>query len=152
MRSLRTCCILVLFLYLHFNLFSQTITIDRKSITDNCIMGYLIVDKNVVCYTLELPYIGNIPNISTIPAGTYIGKVRVDGKKGWRIELQNVPGRTNVQIHVGNYTNQIQGCTLIGTNASVDNCTVLNSRNAREIVRTLFLPILDQEITVVYRQ
>jgi hypothetical protein len=53
--------------------------------------------------------------------------IRTDGNKGWRIELQDVPNRPLVQIHVGNFTNDIEGCILIGTKVDIDNCAVLNN-------------------------
>ncbi len=66
---------------------------------------------------LELPFIDNINNVSSIPAGSYPAKVRTDGHKGWRLEL-TIPSRSNVQIHSGNTTKQILGCILIGTRRS----------------------------------
>ena len=29
-------------------------------------------------------------------------------------EVRNVPGRSGIRIHVGNFFNQIQGCILLG--------------------------------------
>jgi hypothetical protein len=126
------------------------IEISRKSITDQCIMGYLLVDGEVICYTLELPYVGNINDISTIPAGKYTGFVREDGSKGWRIELDDVAGRENIQIHVGNYTNQIMGCTLVGMGANVDDCTVSESQKARNALKSILGPLVNQGISVTY--
>jgi hypothetical protein len=93
-------------------------------------MGYLIANGEVLCYTLELPWADNSNNISCIPFGTYNGFLRYDKKDGWRIQLDNVPNRTGVQIHMGNYTSQIKGCVLVGTNADVDSCSVQNSSTA----------------------
>ncbi|RXM52933.1 hypothetical protein BOQ64_00520 [Chryseobacterium sp. CH25] len=93
-------------------------------------MGYLIANGKSICYTLELPWKDNLNNISCIPIGTYKGILRYDKKDGWRIQLDNVPNRTGVQIHMGNYTTQIEGCVLVGTDAKVENCSVLNSSAA----------------------
>lgn len=134
----------------HLNAQNHRIEIQRKSVTDQCIMGYLNLDGEVLCYTLELPYIGNINSISTIPPGHYTGFVRVDGDKGWRIELENVQGRKNIQIHIGNYTSQIQGCTLIGMGADVDGCTVSDSKKARNMVQEKLGPLIDSNIEVSY--
>jgi len=106
------------------------LTVERKLSNDQCTMGYLIVDGKVICYTLELPWKDNVNNISCIPVGSYNGILRYDKTDGWRIQLENVPNRTGVQIHMGNYTRQIEGCILVGTDAKVDNCTVLNSSAA----------------------
>jgi len=127
------------------------IEIERKSVTDGCITGYLILNGEAVCHTLELPWIGNINNISSIPEGDYTGYVRTDGSKGWRIELDYVPAcRTNIQIHVGNYTSDIQGCTLIGMRTDIDKCTVYDSKKAMEILKSQIEPLLGQHISVIY--
>ncbi|HYC30130.1 MAG TPA: DUF5675 family protein, partial [Chitinophagaceae bacterium] len=76
---------------------------------------------------LELPDVINKQYISSIPKGVYPAFIRTDGTKGWRIELEDVPNRTNIQIHVGNYTSNIDGCILIGTKVDIDNCAVLNN-------------------------
>lgn len=127
-----------------------SLEIKRVFNSGQCTMGYLVLNGEVVCYTLELPYVGNITDLSTIPAGSYRGFVRTDGNKGWRIELENVAGRKNIQIHIGNYTAQTQGCTLIGTNALPDQCTVLNSLNARLALQKKINPWADRNIQITY--
>ena len=114
------------------------LTIERKSSTATCTMGYLIANSEVLCYTLELPWADNLNNISCIPLGTYSGILRYDKTDGWRIQLEKVPNRTGVQIHIGNYTSQIQGCVLVGLNASVDNCSVQNSTQAYAKLKRAF--------------
>jgi hypothetical protein len=106
------------------------LTVERKLSSENCTMGYLIANDKVVCYTLELPWKDNSNDISCIPLGSYNGILRYDKKDGWRIQLQNVPNRTGVQIHLGNYTREINGCILVGTNANINNCYVQNSSTA----------------------
>lgn len=112
--------------------------VERKLSSIDCTMGYLIVNEQVVCYTLELPWKDNSNNISCIPVGSYTGILRYDKTDGWRIQLENVPNRTGVQIHMGNYTTQIEGCILVGTNAEVDNCSVFNSSIAYSKLKEAF--------------
>ena len=128
-----------------------TLEVTREFNSGQCIMGYLSLNGEVVCYTLELPYVGNITDLSTIPAGTYSGFIREDGNKGWRIELANVAGRKNIQIHIGNYTAQTQGCTLIGMNADPGQCTVLNSLNARKKLQEKISPLANRSIQIKYK-
>lgn len=90
-----------------------------------CTSGYLAVNGSIISYTLERPWQDNQQNISSIPAGTYPGILRYDHKDHWRIELQNVPGRTNVQIHTGNEPDQSKGCILVGTQLGPDLCTIV---------------------------
>lgn len=103
------------------------INIDRKIKGASCTQGYILVNGEAIAYSLELPDINNANYISSIPKGTYNAKIRADGTKGWRIELIGVPFRDNIQIHVGNYTSQIEGCILIGTNVDLNNCSVTNN-------------------------
>ena len=103
------------------------ITIDRKIKGASCTQGYFIVNGEVMAYTLELPDLNNENYISSIPKGIYDGKIRTDGSKGWRIELLDVPSRENVQIHVGNFTSEIEGCILVGTKVDLNNCSVTNN-------------------------
>lgn len=133
------------------------LTVERKLSSENCTMGYLIADGEVLCYTLELPWKDNLNNMSCIPPGTYNGIMRYDKTDGWRIQLENVPNRTGVQIHMGNYTSQIQGCVLVGTNAKVDNCSVSGSADAYSKLKTAFYgtsnPIStpNKKITVTFK-
>lgn len=114
------------------------LTVERKSSSTNCTMGYLIANGKVICYTLELPWKDNSSNISCIPLGTYNGILRYDKADGWRIQLENVPNRTGVQIHMGNYTRQIEGCILVGTEAKLDSCSVFNSSDAYSKLKEAF--------------
>ena len=45
-----------------------------------------------------------------------------------RVELENVPGYQNIQIHAGNYPKNFKGCFGAGTSHSTDY--IGNSRNA----------------------
>lgn len=114
------------------------LAVERKLSSNNCTMGYLVANGEVICYTLELPWKDNLNNISCIPVGSYKGILRYDKKDGWRIQLENVPNRTGVQIHMGNYTTQIEGCILVGTDAKIENCTVLNSLTAYAKLKEAF--------------
>ena len=64
--------------------------------------------------TLELPWKYNQRDISAIPVGSYVGHVRDDGDKGWRIELDKVNGRDNIQVHLGNWPKDTEGCIFAG--------------------------------------
>jgi hypothetical protein len=89
------------------------ITIKRWHHKD-CTLGRLQVGS-FQCFTLELPDLGNAPNISCIPTGTYQAFKRQSPKNGLVIELKNVPQRSFIQIHRGNHTRQIEGCILVGS-------------------------------------
>jgi hypothetical protein len=81
---------------------------------DDCSMGRLFT-KGFSCYVLGLPWKNNAQDKSRIPFGTYRYEVRNSPSRGRDvIWILNVQGRTNVQIHPGNYTRQILGCFLVG--------------------------------------
>ena len=90
------------------------IKIIRTSLNTNSITGELYVKGAFVAHTLELPWNNNKSYISSIPDGKYSANLRYDKPDGWRIELKNVVGRTGVQIHLGNYPADIEGCVLVG--------------------------------------
>ncbi|WP_316747601.1 DUF5675 family protein [Pedobacter gandavensis] len=91
-----------------------TLTIIRTSENIGSTTGELFINGNFVCHTLELPWQNNASYISSIPAGTYTARIRYDKKDQWRVQLNNVPNRSGVQLHIGNYPSQIQGCVLVG--------------------------------------
>jgi hypothetical protein len=114
------------------------LTIARKHKDAKCTSGYLAVNGKVVAYTLELPWKGNAPLISSIPDGSYSGTLRYDHPDKWRIELSGVPNRGNVQIHTGNTPDDSEGCILVGLTLGPDLCSVLDSKKAYDALRTAF--------------
>ena len=62
--------------------------------------------------TLELPWIGNEVGISCIPEGTYTVKRDHYGKHTW-FSIQDVEGRTFIEIHEGYKPQHSQGCILM---------------------------------------
>ncbi len=99
------------------------IWINRVYAHTQSMVGALYANNERVCYTLELPWRDNQNNISCIPVGNYVGSIRTDGNKGWRIELAAVPNRTHVQLHVGNYPSDVLGCILVGLGWSTNSVT-----------------------------
>ena len=101
------------------------IVINRLQTYSGSIVGELSVNGTKRCYTLEKPWWWNEQLVSCVPNGRYPGTLRYDKSDGWRIQLVGVPNRTGVQIHVGNYPSQTQGCVLVGTSYGVNK--VFNS-------------------------
>lgn len=79
----------------------------------DCTVG-ILVHEDFRCFTLELPYKNNEPNISSIPAGRYKCDKHNSPKFGECLKVHYVLNRSNILIHPGNYTSQIQGCILVG--------------------------------------
>lgn len=92
----------------------QPVVITRTSDNGVETLGTLTY-KDFTCKTLERPWKNNTKNISCIPKGTYQCKYTFSlGKLGWCYEVQNVPGRSGIRIHPGNYFFDIEGCILLG--------------------------------------
>jgi len=94
--------------------------------------GILFVDGKFACHTLENPWMGNAPRMSCIPEGRYRLGLRTEG--GWdakarrkfpsmhkgMIEFQDVPNRSFILMHWGNYPRDTEGCILLGKTAGMD--------------------------------
>ena len=66
------------------------------------------------CHTLELPWRRNRVNVSRIPEGEYIAVPHVSPKFGNSIWLPEVPDRTEILVHWGNFFRNTLGCILVG--------------------------------------
>lgn len=64
--------------------------------------------------TLERPWVNNEQNVSCIPAGRYRCRKIRSPKFGNTYEICDVPNRTHVLFHKGNYLHETEGCILIG--------------------------------------
>jgi len=111
------------------------LTIARQHSDNTCVSGQISLNGKLVGYTLERRFEGNIPLISSIIGGTYNGFIRTDTKDRWRIELNDVSvigknDRINIQLHIGNFTEDSLGCILIGTNLTKDLCQLEGSKAA----------------------
>jgi len=63
---------------------------------------------------LELPWLDNQRRVSCIPTGTYKARKHNSPKFGESLWLQDVPNRSEILVHKGNYHFDILGCILIG--------------------------------------
>lgn len=96
--------------------------LERLESTDEGTFGFLELPNSKVLYTLELPDHGNKPRVSCIPKGSYNCKIVNSPKFGHVYGVQNVPNRSAILIHTGNYggdinkgfKSDIQGCILLG--------------------------------------
>ncbi len=66
------------------------------------------------CYTLELPWLNNQRRVSCIPKGEYNVEKRQSTKYKHHFHVLDVPGRSYILIHRGNYNWHTKGCILVG--------------------------------------
>lgn len=114
------------------------ILIVRTSINSKSTTGELFVNGNFIAHTLELPWENNASYISSIPAGKYTAHLRYDKNDRWRLQLDDVPDRTGVQLHIGNYPAQIQGCVLVGDEVFNESNKIEKSGTAYNRLKTEF--------------
>ncbi len=93
--------------------------IKRFSHEENQTLGYGIVfnDNNGVKYTfstLELPWKDNARRISCIPVGEYKVTKRWSEKYKNHFLVNDVPNRSYILLHGGNYNRHTLGCILCG--------------------------------------
>ena len=113
--------------------------------------GDLEWNGTLVCYTIELPDLGNQRRISCIPEGIYDLKARESLKLGWHLHLQNVPGRDLILIHPANDARK----ELLGCIAPVSQLTGIGrgsaSRAAMAKLKRMVLPYFERNEEVQIR-
>lgn len=92
--------------------------LQRTSSTATQTLGELTIyklgDAIFSCKTLELPWKNNARKESCIPTGSYSVVKRHSPRYKDHFHLSDVPGRSFILIHVGNYYTQTEGCILVG--------------------------------------
>lgn len=75
--------------------------------------------RKFMFYTLELPNLDNQKKVSCIPEGKYKATKFIHSKKGKTFIIHDVPERTEIMWHAGNYAagdyKDTEGCTLMGS-------------------------------------
>lgn len=87
---------------------------DRKQ-TLGILQVFDGLTKVFECKTLELPNKNNQKSISCIPIGTYTVIPFNSPSKGKCFLLKDVPNRSMIEIHKGNFYTDILGCILVGS-------------------------------------
>ena len=117
------------------------LTLTRLTTINDAVIGRLD-GLSKTLWVLEDSWKNNQRNISCIPVGFYV--VHPHGwendtpfkyKKTW--QLRNVPGRSGILIHAGNFIKDTQGCLLVGMGCQISQTqTMVNdSRTAIEFMR-----------------
>ncbi|MCW7556500.1 DUF5675 family protein [Endozoicomonas gorgoniicola] len=114
------------------------ITLERAYLP-HCTIGQLHVPGFHTFATIERPWLGNKPFESCIPEGVYDCKPFNGNRFKDVWELQDVPERSYILIHQGNWARNVQGCIAVGKVLSSQEYMVINSENAINELRA-FLP------------
>jgi len=95
------------------------ILIYRYQYLTDCVKGLLLIDGTWLCHTLELPETynntQNVPLKTCIPPGLYSTQRKFsDHVHAQVLELLSVFNRDEIEIHMGNYPADTEGCILVG--------------------------------------
>ena len=72
------------------------------------------------CTTIEPPWKDNQHSISCIPTGVYTVTPCNSPKHGACFLVLDVPGRSAIEIHAGNFVQNTEGCLLVGRDLTSD--------------------------------
>lgn len=91
----------------------------RVSKEESCIRGVLMLNWEPICVTLEPPWKNNKPTESCIPPGAYecfrrVTQSNLTAGHPDTFEVENVPDRSAILFHVGNFPVQTEGCIILG--------------------------------------
>ena len=90
-------------------------TLQRNSDNGKCTLGRLTLPSGHVLATIERPWKDNAQQISCIPAGEYHCELTMSPRfRRMLYEVQNVPNRGGIRIHVANWASELHGCIAVG--------------------------------------
>ena len=123
----------------------------RDEESENATIGRLFADDHFLAFTLENEWKDNEQRKSCIPDGTYEVYTKTYGRYyksfGRPIPiLRDVPNRSEILIHWGNYPKDTLGCILVGDSKGEEAVW-----NSKKTYRKIY-PYLAQstEITIEY--
>lgn len=127
----------------------QSDVVITRSYFHDCTLGRVELPKHEYkCFSLELPWKHNMQNVSCIPEGTYLAKKHVSPNNGIVFEFMNVPNRSLIQIHVGNFTSDIEGCIAVGNSIKyLDGDNIPDVSNSKNTFDRLY-ELLPETVTI----
>jgi hypothetical protein len=106
----------------------------RDTFTDKSVIGKLYCNAEFIAHTLELAWRDNEKSVSCIPSGEYECRVRLARESGSRdyvhLLVKDVPNRSYILFHRGNYPSDSRGCILTGTHRAQSSDKILESKVA----------------------
>jgi Family of unknown function (DUF5675) len=115
-------------------------------------IGELVIDGVAFCKTLELKWLDNTRSKSCIPEGTYkvVKRLAHEKRKYDHFHVLNVPNRSYILIHTGNYSRQILGCILVGDkHIDLDKDGLVDVANSTVTLKKLYDLMPDEfELTI----
>lgn len=130
--------------------------IIRDTFTENSVLGKLYCNGEFIAHTLELAWKDNQKSISCIPKGEYKCRVRYRNESGnydyVHLLVQDVPDRSYILFHRGNYPSDTKGCILTGTHRAQTPDKILESKIAHEYLMSyLFDNNISKQINLIIK-
>ena len=108
----------------------------RDTHSETSTIGKLYLNGEMMCDTLENPWLDNQKNISSIPSGQYKVRLRLARESATRdylhLLVQEVKDRSYILFHIGNTAKDTRGCGLVGLSRQQDR--VNNSKKAMDLL------------------
>ena len=113
--------------------------LERFAYLPEATLGKLTIKDNTF-WIAERPWRGNKKEVSCIPTGSYTCKSYTSKRFGKTFEVTDVPDRTYILFHVGNFPEKdSHGCLLVGSSLMANTPAVASSKKAmtkfREILK-----------------
>lgn len=104
--------------------------LERFAYLPEATLGKLTI-RDQVFWIAERPWRGNKKEISCIPTGDYTCKKYISKRFGHTFEVTEVPNRTYILFHVGNFPEKdSHGCLLVGSKLMPGTPAVSSSKVA----------------------
>jgi len=105
-------------------------------------IGKLYVNSSPQCYTLEPPLLPDLASgngFVCIPPGTYKLTIRWSNEhKKLLPHVEDVPGRTAIEIHIGNFPRDTKGCALVGKTQNVPDFIGMSGDAFTDLLNLLY--------------
>ena len=128
----------------------------RDTFTDKSVIGKLYCNAEFIAHTLELAWRDNEKSVSCIPDGEYKCRVRLARESATRdyvhLLVEDVPDRSYILFHRGNYPSDSRGCILTGTHRAQSSDKILESKIAHAYLMNYILGNqLSKEINLIIK-
>jgi Steigviridae/Suoliviridae L,D-carboxypeptidase/transpeptidase len=114
------------------------LTLERLSETPRGTTGRMLANGEPFCVTLERPAAKFADPHPCVPAGDYRVVLCHSSHFGRFMPLlENVPGRSGIEIHWGNFPSDFQGCIGVGSSATTQadgSPAIWNTRRAFDLL------------------
>lgn len=126
------------------------IQVKRDRCDDVCCTSIVSVNNAPMMFGLEPPLTRKGPGPVAIPAGVYPVWLRWSDHHGfWVPAVMDVPGRTDIEIHPGDFPKDTLGCLLVGSSRHPD--VLFDSQAAWHVLLMHILQRIPKEpVTIAY--